>query len=61
MTAPDKGTGEPDHVGTITAQIPIEWTSALRFQWRHGTDAYAAPHIRQSGLAPSVQRAGMNE
>eukprot|EP00973_Karenia_brevis_P004790 658719-Karenia_brevis.AAC.1 len=61
MAAPDKDTGEPDHVGTITAQRPSEWTTAQRFQWLHGTDAHATPHIRPSGLAPSVRGAGMNE
>eukprot|EP00973_Karenia_brevis_P064907 9014802-Karenia_brevis.AAC.1 len=42
---PNRETGEPDPVGTITAQIPVDWAAAPRYQWRHGTDAYAAPHI----------------
>eukprot|EP00973_Karenia_brevis_P039461 5447963-Karenia_brevis.AAC.1 len=61
MAAPDKVTGELDHVGTITVQIPIEWATAPRFQWRHGTDAHAAPHIGQFGLTPSTTGAGMDE
>eukprot|EP00973_Karenia_brevis_P072873 10120349-Karenia_brevis.AAC.1 len=52
MAAPDKDSGEQDHVGTIISQIPSERTTAPQFQWRHGTDAYAAPHIHQFGLVP---------
>eukprot|EP00973_Karenia_brevis_P074841 10401172-Karenia_brevis.AAC.1 len=52
MAAPDKESGEPDHVGSIMTQIPAEWITSLRSQWRHGTDAYAVPHIRQFGLEP---------
>eukprot|EP00973_Karenia_brevis_P030456 4199331-Karenia_brevis.AAC.1 len=58
---PNRETGEPDLVGTITAQIPVEWTTAPKYQWQRGTDAYAAPHIRQCGLAPSTKGAGMKE
>eukprot|EP00973_Karenia_brevis_P047901 6648492-Karenia_brevis.AAC.1 len=54
---PNPMTGEPDVVGTITAQIPVDWTTAPKYQWRHGTDAYAAPHIRQFGLQPSIEGA----
>eukprot|EP00973_Karenia_brevis_P060072 8358655-Karenia_brevis.AAC.1 len=61
MAAPGKDSGEPGHVGTIIAQILREWTTAPRFQWRHGTDEYAAPHICQFGLAPRVGGAGMND
>eukprot|EP00973_Karenia_brevis_P051952 7216815-Karenia_brevis.AAC.1 len=59
--APNRETGEPDPVGTINAQIPVDWTAAPKYQWRHGTDAYAAPHIRQFGLQPSKEEAGMKE
>eukprot|EP00973_Karenia_brevis_P095755 12428989-Karenia_brevis.AAC.1 len=58
---PIRETGEPDLVGTSTAQIPVDWTTAPKYQWRHGADAYAAPHIRQFGLQPSTQGAGMKE
>eukprot|EP00973_Karenia_brevis_P038700 5341235-Karenia_brevis.AAC.1 len=30
-----------DHVGTITEQLPEEWTTHVQYQWQHGTDAYA--------------------
>eukprot|EP00973_Karenia_brevis_P095698 12428675-Karenia_brevis.AAC.1 len=58
---PNRETGEPDLVGTITAEIPVEWTAAPKYQWRHGTDAYAAPHICQFRLAPSAKGAGMED
>eukprot|EP00973_Karenia_brevis_P005051 695205-Karenia_brevis.AAC.1 len=59
--SPNLVTGEPDFLGTITAQTPVAWTTAPKYQWRHGADAYAAPHIRQFVLQPSIQGAGMKE
>eukprot|EP00973_Karenia_brevis_P029238 4032201-Karenia_brevis.AAC.1 len=62
MAGPPKlVSGEPDLVGTIAAQIPVDWTTAPKYQWRHGTDAYAAPRIRQLGLQLSAEGAGMKE
>eukprot|EP00973_Karenia_brevis_P017497 2400957-Karenia_brevis.AAC.1 len=58
---PNRETGEPYFVGTITAQIPVDWTAAPKYQWRHGTDANAAPHIRQFGLQLSKEGAGMKD
>eukprot|EP00973_Karenia_brevis_P068823 9568166-Karenia_brevis.AAC.1 len=46
-------------VGTIANQLPESWTTHVRYQWRHGTDAYALPFVRKDGLAPSTHGAGM--
>eukprot|EP00973_Karenia_brevis_P027021 3728549-Karenia_brevis.AAC.1 len=44
-------------VGTIIRPIPEEWVHNKRNQWRHGTDPYAVPVIRQLGLCPSTEGA----
>eukprot|EP00973_Karenia_brevis_P003921 540914-Karenia_brevis.AAC.1 len=44
-------------IGTIIRPVPEEWVYDERNQWRHGTDPYALPFIRQMGLCPSTEGA----